>query len=495
MLSKDIVRWAIVVCFAMFGAAFFLSSNVELWLATLATPLVCLWLLGGRRAQPALLWTLGISWLEVSAELLVADLSGHRLSETSLRSYGVQAAIGILCAIVVLALGMRLGQAIFRQRARAKPGPVEYGVNLNQAVTAFFASIVLIDVLYVLAGYAPVLRQPLIAFAALKFVCIYLVASTVFQRGSGYPALALVLLAEVALGTTGYFGTYKEAFFVVLIALATSGRRLPPRLWSFGVPVMLLVVWLSLFWTTVKPEYRDWLSGGTGEQTVTRSFGERLLWIGDKFLYEPIDYAEATATLLQRVAYVRPYAAVLAHTERTYVPDLHTYRAAVERVLMPRVLFPNKAAIDDSALTTTLTGWSINDQTSVSVGYVAEAHHDFGVPWMYLPILGIGVMMGAAARYFATRRVPSPVAQAFVVAGLFNAFQCGMNIDKALGGFLLQFIALALALKYIYPKFARWLSGRPRRRIPLAGASRASAYALRAGSDRARMDVRQPPIL
>lgn len=490
MLNKDIVWWLVVGSCGLLVLAYFFSYNTELWFATFGALLVSVWLLGGKRTQPVLLWMIGISWLEVSADLLAADLSGSQLSDMPLSMFRVQAAIGMLCALMVLALGMRVGLRLVRRRASAKPLPADPGINLSRAVMAFFASLILIDMLYLVAGFVPVIRQPVIAFAALKFACIYLVASIVFQKGRGYPSLLLVLFTETALGLTGFFGTYKEAFFIVLIALATSGRRLPPRIWSFGVPTVALVVWLSLFWTAVKPEYRAWVSGNTGTQTVARPLEDRIIWIGDKFLFDQIDYPNAAISLLRRVAYVYPYAAVLSYASENYVSNLQTFRMAVEHVLMPRLFFPGKAALNDSATTTALTGWQFVDNTSVSVGYIAEAHHDFGVPWMFLPIMGIGMMLGAAARYFLTRKAPTVITQAFAVSLLFSAFPLGMDIDKALGGFLTQFIALSLTLKFGYPKLARWLAGRPRRAASFQRRVRDSVYGLRPSEDPARMDVR-----
>jgi hypothetical protein len=131
----------------------------------------------------------------------------------------------------------------------------------------------------------------------------------------------------------------------------------------------------------------------------------------------------------------------------------------VQHVLTPRVLFPDKSTLDDSKITTALLRRKITSDTSISVGYIAQAHVDFGVPGMFLPVLIIGVMIGAAAKYFMTRPAPLLIREAFTTATLFLAFPFGENIDKTLGGFVVDCLAMGLLLKFGYPMIARWLAG------------------------------------
>jgi len=85
---------------------------------------------------------------------------------------------------------------------------------------------------------------------------------------------------------------------------------------------------------------------------------------------------------------------------------------------------------------------------------------DFGFPVMMVPILLIGVMIGAQARYFMTRDAPLIVRRAFCAGCLFSTFGYQMNIDKALGGNLVGFIAMVVTLKFGYPLIATWLADR-----------------------------------
>jgi hypothetical protein len=67
-------------------------------------------------------------------------------------------------------------------------------------------------------------------------------------------------------------------------------------------------------------------------------------------------------------------------------------------------------------------------------------------------------MIGAAAKYFMTRPAPLLIREAFTTATLFLVFSIGENIDKSLGGFVVDCLAMGLALKFGYPMIARWLA-------------------------------------
>ena len=182
--------------------------------------------------------------------------------------------------------------------------------------------------------------------------------------------------------------------------------------------------------------------------------------MAQRFFVDSIDYRSAVVTLFQRIGYTEFYAMVLRREDNGSIPrDFHFYASAVQHVLTPRIFFTDKAALNDSKLTTALLGIRIAQDTSISVGYVAQAQVDFGFPGLLLPILSIGVLIGWAAKYFMTRSAPLLIREALTTATLFLAFPFEGNIDKALGGFITGCLAMALVLKFAYPMFARWLAG------------------------------------
>jgi hypothetical protein len=230
------------------------------------------------------------------------------------------------------------------------------------------------------------------------------------------------------------------------------------KTWAFGLASIAVLLWVSIVWTAIKVEYRSEMAG--------MSLQQRAAWLTDRYLSPKIDYGDATTRLLDRVSYTELFALVLAYLDAGEISnDFNFYGAAIKHVLTPRVLFPDKAALDDSKITTALTGERIAEDTSIGVGYIAEAEVDFGFPLLLLPMLAIGVVLGLATGYFMTRPVPMLVRQAFATAVSFHVFYFEVDISKALGAFITAWLAMALVLKFGYPLIATWLTGTPQRNV------------------------------
>lgn len=444
---------------------FFGSPNDNLWIVCLGALLASVLIIGGQQVHPVLLWVVGFNWLGIAADILAADIAGEALGQTLLGSYRVQAFNYMLWSLLAFSVGIRCGaftgEKLFRRPGNPAPtGQGATSISVQHAVVAYVASLLAFRGLEYLASASPSLQQPIVALFALKYIWIYLIAAMVFKTNRDYGWLAFVIVIEFVVGITSFFGTYKEPVFVTLIALMASGRRLTPVAWGVGAALMVFVVWASLFWTSIKPDYRYWVSGYTNEQVIVRSFGERATWIADRFMNETVDYDRATQDMVSRAGNTVLFALLLSRQEAGFTFDVPSrYLAGLEHVLMPRLLFPDKAALDDSRLTTEFTGRRINENTSISIGYIAEALYDFQFPMMLLPIFGIGLLLGLTAIFYLTRPVPPVIREAFMCANLFLTFNFGQNIDKALGIFFIGLVVLSLLLKFAYPWFAGWLAG------------------------------------
>jgi hypothetical protein len=455
--------WTLAAACMLISLGLMASSNAALWAVSLLALPVAVWL-AGKQAYRVLLWVIAVNWLQVIGDVVAADLTGNVLSGDP---YRVQAIVWSLCAILALALGMRFGTALgmpsgmrlgkwlFGPAAQAaNTGSVaegERGVSLNRVVIGYLISLLVTTIVGSVATSVPALAQPVLALKLIKFVFVYLVAAKVFESGRGYGWLVLLSFAEMVIGMVGYFSSYKEAFIVILIALASSRRPVSARMWIFGAAAVVAVVWASLAWTTVKKEYRLHVAG--------EPIAVELEWMTQRILVDSIDYGDAVMQLFQRIGYTELYGRVIARENiGSLSQDFNFYASAVQHVLTPRFLFPDKATLNDSKLTTALLGMRITGETSIGVGYVAQAHADFGFPGLLLAILSIGIMIGVAAKYFMTRTIPLLIREAFTTAALFLAFPFEENIDKALGGFITGCLAMALVLKFAYPMIASWLT-------------------------------------
>jgi len=403
----------------------------------------------------------------VFADVMLADFS-----DLDLNDWAKEAIFYSLISLFFIACGIRFGFGVGRSVEQTY---VQAGRSptLRQILVVYLCSIPIFTLLAIAANISQSTQQIFGSFLALKAVLIYCIAATVYQTGRGYTVLMLVLAGEVVIGFTGFFSAFKEPIIIACVAALSSypgdglGRAINKR-FVLASLCAGAVIWLSLVWATVKPEYRDWLNEGTGAQVVLKTLPERLEWLSNELVTEKlmnghIDYWRASQELLSRVAYTYYYSLMLERRDAGLIPpDDARWLATIKRIIMPRLLFPGKPVVDDSETTKRLTGISINQNTSIGVGYIAETHLDFGFPLMLVPLFAIGFAMGRVGRAFANMNAPRIICDGFVCGAIVGAFAYESAIDKALPGFVLSCGALAICARYVYPVFARKLGRKVR---------------------------------
>jgi hypothetical protein len=446
----------IALSVAVATGGLFSPENAAYWLICAIALGGVFLILAGDGGEPVLLTIAGLFWVEVASDILSADLSGNPLERLPGGAYRPYVVSISLVALLVMSLGMRLG--LGRPR-RGDANPM-IRVRFDRALLLYAATVPISGVATYLGSLVPSLSQPLLAFGKLKLVALYILASCILRDGRGLHWLVCVLIGEIVIGLGGFISSYQPAVITVLVAVASSQGFRPGagRILAMVAGAALLV-WVSLLWTAMKPEYRAWASGGSRQQIVTRSVSERIAWMSDWLLSDKLDVGEAFAQLVGRLGYTTFYALAAQRAEQGQIQQApQRWSSAIIRVVTPRAFF-DKEAINDTAVTTMLTGVRFSRSASVSIGYVAEAHIDFGFPLMLLPIFLLGLMLGLTARYFLGRKVPPEVGQAFAIGALVFTFEYGANIDKQFGGFAVGFIALALVLRFAGPPLTRWLEG------------------------------------
>jgi hypothetical protein len=438
---------------ALAALGLFYSRNVDTWLLCVGSLWITILCIGGTKAHPVFWWFIVLSWSRVFADVLLADISGLSLGEADYRKVAI---VYSLVALFFIACGIRGG---FKGVTSAGKEYLQNGriwtPSLKQVFLIYLCGFPFFGLAAVAASLSGGTRQIFGSFMILKIVLLYCLAATVYRTGRGYSVLILVLAGEVLLGFSGFFSEFKEPLIVAFIAALYSrpaGRMGADLTKRYAVIALLggLVIWLSLIWSAIKPEYREWLNEGTGSQVVMRTLPERLNWLSDNVLVSGnIEYNEAARSLLSRIAYTNYYATMLERRDADLISlGESRWLEAFKVIIMPRLLFPNKAVVDDSEVTRRLTGISVNPGTSISIGYIAETHLDFGFPLMLIPLLGIGFAMGRVARAFANMEAPNIIRNAFVCAAIVGAFGFESNIDKVIPAFVLSCGALAVSARF-----------------------------------------------
>lgn len=445
------------------------SRNLDIWLLCLANLWITIICIGGRRSHPVFWLFIIVTWSRVFADVILADIK-----DLDLIDWQRNAIFYSLISLTFIACGIRFGfgasRGVTPDRSVLAQSPTS-----KQMLVVYLSSLPILTLFSIAAKLAQSTQQILSSFLALKAVLIYCLAASVYQTGRGYAVLLFFLAVEIVLGFTGFFSAFKEPIIIASVAALASYpgdglRRITNKRLLLAAFCAAAVIWLSLIWITVRPEYRAWLNEGTGAQVVLKTLPERLAWLSDELIGEKvvqghIDYRRAFELLLSRIGYTEYYSLMLERRDAGLIPpDEARWLTAIKVILMPRLFFPDKPVTNDSETTKRLTGVSIDQNTSIGVGYIVETHLDFGFPLMLLPLFAIGFAMGRIARAFANMNAPRIVCDGFVCGAVIGAFAYESAIDKALPGLVLSCGALAICAKYMYPVLARklgWNSSPP----------------------------------
>lgn len=437
------------------------SSNPALTFFALGLLPVFFRLLWRHGEPPVLLFAIGFQWLQVSMAVFHADFLGIVVDD--LPEYAnVQLAITYsLFGLLVLVLGIRLGMG--RTTYKLASVTVEnWSVNkIWKLYLAFLAAGLLSKGV---AWVVPQLTQVILVLFNVKWVVFFVLAYLVLYRGKGYRLLLLAIMIEVVIGLTGFFSGYKQVFFILILAYFTARPKFRAKEYFAMVLVLNILLALTIFWSAVKVEYRYFVSDGTGEQVVYMSFDERAHWMYEAATNMQSETMwEGVHAMSERIAYVQYFSHVI-----DYVPfyTLHTdgdiWGGAIKHVLMPRLIFPDKPALEsDTVLTDRYTGLGMAymaGRTSISTGYMAESYIDFGFPLMYAPIFLLGMLWGWVYRYFMNRPDRNILHAGMASAVLLGAMLFEINSAKLLGSVLTSFIVMALIAKYVEPRFRKMLS-------------------------------------
>jgi hypothetical protein len=462
---RGTVRTVAIVCgiLAVPAAA---TANPALTVCGLAVIPLIFALLWRSNEPSVLLFAASFQWMQVFMPILAADRKGVPLTVVlGLRKVEVAAWLG-LATIVVLAIGMRVGLGKKPLSDPENLARASSSLDLRRLTVAYVVSLVLSLTIFQVAAFIPGLRQQLLALGIVRWAVIFLIGWSAL-RYRVYRTLAIVVLVcELLLGFTGYFSAFKTILFLAMILISATGVGLRRFLRLRFVAVVLLGVLLMSFWQVVKPDYRSFVSEGQRAQVVLVPVSSRFSFLLDRA--SSITFADLTEgfeTGLDRLGYLEFFSGALDYVPvRVPFQNGRLWFEALKHIAMPRLFFPEKEAIDDSARTREFTGWLVAtaaEGASISLGYAAESYVDFGQVGMFVPIFLLGWMWGWVYQWLAKRTRHSLLGIAFstnLILGSAMYFEAS-NI-KLVGGTLSSFLVLWILLRYGGDSFWRFVAPR-----------------------------------
>jgi hypothetical protein len=453
--------WGVVVVLVVFGVV---SSNPVLTVASALLLAFFIPLASRPGEPPVLLLALGFQWLQVTMQVHHANIVGVDMHDLP-SEYGGESVLATSLSMVALAV-LAAGMAVTMPRRRRED------MNLARREIASFSvrSLWRLYLVTLLGGAAiltvawnvPGLTQPALALAGMKWAAFFAFAYVCLSRKEGLLLLLIAFLLECGFALGGYFAEFKTVFFVTLLALIAADTRISGRQAAFAGVLMGLLLLLSVVWTAVKVEYREYVSGGESAQIVVPGYLDRTAKLGEMVWgLSASDLGDGLEKLAYRISYTQFFArtlnnvpSVLPHEDGAILWD------AISHVFTPRLFFPDKAPLrDDSEETALYTGLLIAGQdagTSVSIGYVTQMYVDLGEYLMFVPIFLLGCLWGLIYRFFITRqRIPLTFRYALCVAVMLDVMRFETTLVKLLGGTITAFLVAYLIQRWVLPPLTR----------------------------------------
>jgi len=235
------------------------------------------------------------------------------------------------------------------------------------------------------------------------FLTFLIIHTSVIPSNTKY--VLLFVLIEILLSFSGFWASFKDYILVALGAFFTLNRKISPKAIFATLLTVSITFFIFVVWSASKGRYRTYLTGGERTQLVVQTDQFKnisTLWniVSDDFSAENFseNFERGRDALVYRISSVEYFALAIKQVP-TFLPHENgqLLKDALEHVLKPRILFPDKKMIYDSDLTSKYTGVTFagrDEGVSFSLGYVSEAYVDFGPVYMFIPIFFFGLLFG-----------------------------------------------------------------------------------------------------
>jgi hypothetical protein len=376
------------------------------WIAGVAVAALLLvwWLLSSAEGPPVLALAVTYQWVQVSVGIFYSALIGEPLEAMVKSDWRTMVLIGLGC-VVTLAVALSVGLTFARGRLTAPDTRPQLAFSPTVVYAAYGASVLVTGVVQEIAWNYPSITQAILALNFSHLALVFLLARRFTRPVFAWEKLAALMALEVALGFTGYFANFREPLLMGSIALVEVFDRRDTRHWMFFAAVVVVLGVSSVVWMSVRGELRRDVDEEIETTRMERLDKVRALSSG--FFSEGGDYRESTTRVIERVWAIY-YPALAIERVPSVLPHTNgeVIQGALSHLVTPRILFPDKGELpSDSEMVRKYSGVhvaSTEENTSIAFGYAAESYIDFGLPWMFLPVLIYGLAMGAVYQGWLT---------------------------------------------------------------------------------------------
>jgi hypothetical protein len=370
------------------------------WIAGLSVAvLLLIWaLLGGDEGPPVLALALTYQWMQVTIGIFYKALTGVELEAFYATDWQRMVLIGltwVTCLTVAIFCGIVIAR---RQIVPVEDAPTR-AFSDKIVYAAYGASLLLTGVVQEVAWRYPAFTQGILAITYAHLGLLFVLTRRFTRPEFQWKKLAAVMGIEVAIGFTGYFAGFREPLIMGAIAIFEVFNRRDVRHWAFAAMLAAVLGVSSLVWISVRGQVRQEIDEDVVSSSRVERF-DRVRTLSSGLLTQDMsDYIDAANVLVDRLWAIK-YPAMALDRVPLLIPHTNgqMLRDALAHIITPRFLYPDKAdLISDSELVRTYAGVHVagaESNTSIAFGYAAESYVDFGVPWMFAPVIVFGFLVG-----------------------------------------------------------------------------------------------------
>lgn len=388
-------KWILLI-----GTLFALFSDYTLASLYGAFGLFMLHSMFWTRRQPAVLfWATLHQWLQVNISLIYAGITGQEFTELFRYRESAWNAYWLgMTGLLAFSLGVWVMTRNTAHTSIEKWARILAPEKCLKLYIVFFSIITITPYLPL-----PGLGQLLISLSMLKWGFFYLFFAASMSSGRYKKILAILIVAEIINSFFSIFSDFKSILIMLLVLFpAFIKNRLGFKGFLLTVIAGSALITFGLIWTSVKSEYREFLSGGQKGQIINASRNDAMaeLWKlvsstdSEKILNSIPD-------LVSRISYLDFLSGTISNVPRNLPhEDGEITINALTHIVMPRIFFPNKELIHDSLHTNKYVGEYVADYTttSISIGYIGDLYIDFGYLSLVAAILD-GLLIGFLFRF------------------------------------------------------------------------------------------------
>jgi hypothetical protein len=410
-----------------------------------------------RRYEPKLIFFgVFISWLSITIKIFYSDITGIKYESLSSSINIIETTYVSLLGFCIFCLGLWLAIKDLKL-SNEKMNELFYSpVNFRRMLMVYLVASVINTSLKSFVFFFPGFAQLFSGFLQMKLGFLFLLIFYAFKKREHLLLVFIIIVAEVILSLFSFFSSFKDIIITAIVIVLMFPNRLSARESVIAMVLGCGFLYSIFIWQSVKGDYRKFLNAGERSQNIVVSQEDALKKLQD--LSEKTGTANKNDVLYQtidRISYIEFFSQSTENVpKRIPHENGRLWKDNIMHIFQPRILFPNKEAIDDSKMVNKYATRKVataKQGASFSLGYMAESYIDFGPYLMFIPIFLVGWLLGFIYKTIILQSI-NYLWGFTMVSSLWININCnGTPGTKILGWILMYYIAF-LFFRYLLMK-------------------------------------------